>query len=269
MQNNNSGGGIAILVISLVIVAVAVLNRLFDVVGKYARSDLMRRHKLYLRLFRIPLALSLIAIASWFIVPYSVTTYRGGLIASVLGVGISIFAAESFKKLTEFRRVKRTFGMLKYVAVPYLHSHAQDITDTLKNYKGTLSTLQAFLLLGLVANFDTISLAFDKSWLQLVHSQDFIDALDNDDQFYKIADVEFEVASFTKNLAGQSIRAKYLLANGQQLIAGNMQSQFLSQVQGIRDSLKESGKSLEQYSKDLEKEIDDFLLQNGVSYQRS
>lgn len=260
--------GTIILIVALAIVTAAVLNRLFDATGRYARSDAMRRHKLYLKLFKIPVVLSLIAIASWFFVPYSVTTFRGGLIASVLGVGISIFTAESFKKLAEHRRVKKTLGMLKYVTVPYLHSQSEDITDTLKNYQGTLLALQAFLLLGLVSNFDTISLAFDKSWLQLVHSQDFIDALDNDDHFYKIADVEFEVQSFTKNLAGQSVRAKYLLANGQQLISNNMQAQFLSEVQGIRDSLLESAENLGKYSKELEKTIDSFLLQNGAQFQQ-
>ena len=117
---------------ALVIIIVVVINRFFDVAGKYTCSDLKRRHELYLRLFKIPLLLGLIAVASWLFVPYSITTYRGGLIASVLGVGISIFAAESFKKVAEHKRVKKNLGTIKYVTIPYLESHARGITDTLK-----------------------------------------------------------------------------------------------------------------------------------------
>ncbi len=267
MQSHNIGVGTVILVIALVIIIVVVINRFFDVAGKYTCSDLKRRHELYLRLFKIPLLLGLIAVASWLFVPYSITTYRGGLIASVLGVGISIFAAESFKKVAEHKRVKKNLGTIKYVTIPYLESHARGITDTLKKYQDTLSVLQAFLLLTLVANYDTISVTFDKSWLELIHSQDFIDAIENDELFYQIADVEFEVLSFTKNLTDQSVRAKYLLTNWQSLIKSDKQVELLSQVSSIRDSLNKSAKTLEQYTKKLDRAADIFLMQNGAKYQ--
>jgi hypothetical protein len=255
-----------ILAISVLITAVAVINRLFNVSVAYAQSDALRRHKLYLKVFRVPIWLSLAAIATWFFKPTALNAYQGTLLATILGVGITIFTAEGIKKLAEHKRVKKTFGLLKYITVPYLRSHVESIHGTLKNYSGNLSITHAFLMLGLVSNFDTIGIDFDESWLQLVHSQDFLDALDEDEHYQKIADVEFEVHSFTKNLAAQSIRAKYLLANGRVLIAGNMESQFLREVEQIRDSLEESATNLSKYSNSLEKTVDSFLLQNGVKY---
>ena len=188
------------------------------------------------------------------------------MLATFRGVGTTIFMADGFRRLTEHRRLKRTLGMLKYITIPYLEAQSGGITDTMKQYNGTISIPQALLLLELVSNFDSISLDFDKSWLQLIHSQDFIDAIDNDDHFHKIADAEFEVHTFTKNLAAQSVRAKYLLTTSQLLISTN-QAQFLVEVQGVRDTLQEGAKNLAKYSKELGKTIDSFLLDNGVSYK--
>jgi hypothetical protein len=156
------------------------------------------------------------------------------------------------------------------VAVPYLKSHAESMSYTLsqKAYQGKLTMTQALLFLTLAANFDTISSDFDKTWLQPIHSQDFIDAIDDSDLLYNIADVELEVLSFTKLLATQSVRARYWLINGQQ-IPDEQQIQFIAEVEKMRDDLQKSADSLAKYSVVLDKAIEAFLLNNGAKFKQS
>lgn len=260
-----------ILGVALLILALFVLLRIFGQPIDSKRSNSVRLLVLYERSFRLTYLFILVAAIFWLHNPHF-SDFRNILLATFLGVGATIFWADGLKKMTEYRRVKRTFGFLKYVVAPYLESQAESVKDTLSQeaYQGELNIAKAYLFLTLVANFDSISSDFDKSWLQLVYSQDFIDAmsLESDEQFQRIADVELEVLSFTKCLTAQSVRAKYWLINGQH-IPDDRQADFLADATNMRDTLIESADGLRSYSKELEKTIDDFLLSNGTTYEPS
>jgi len=194
------------------------------------------------------------------------SSFRTELLAGILGVGISIAFAVSDKRLSEHKRIKRNFGFLKYVTVPYLDSHADSILDTLKNYDGDLPLPHALVFLNLVANLDSINESFDTSWLQLVHSQDFIDALDNDDQFQGIADIEFEVLSFTKCLATQIVKARYWIS-GLPLLNDEQQAVAVKDINVMRNELRDSAASLKEYAKKLDDMMGQFLFSNGAKQE--
>jgi hypothetical protein len=222
-----------------------------------------------LKLFTVPLCLIAISVACWFFIPKNVTTFKAGLVASILGVGISISAAESYRRQTHHKRLKRTFGFLKLTTVPYLLNQAENLSATLSQYDDidSIQKAQAFAIL--VSNFDTIGAAFDKSWLQLVYSQDFVDAIRTDSQHYKISHAVSEVLIFTKTLAAESVIAKNLLVGDAQHFTSAQQQAYVTQVEQMRDDLKEAVGKLEQYTKELEEEVDTFLGRNGAQYEES
>ena len=155
---------------------------------------------IYINFFWIPFLLTAVAIFCWFYIPDGLNSFKDGLIASVLGVGISISIAESFKRLSEYKRIKKTLGFLKLIAVPYLKNQSENLKETIKSYQDICSIKQGEAFLVLVSGFDSISLSFDKSWLQLVYSQGFVDAINSDDQFNKLSNAIFEILLFTKTL---------------------------------------------------------------------
>lgn len=227
----------------------------------------MRKIKLYLKFFWLPLFLIIIAAVSWFFIPESINSFQSGLVASILGIGISIFIAESFRKLNEHKRVKKTLGFLKLITIPYLKNQSENLTETIKLYQDICNTAQAQAFLMLVANFDSVSLSFDKSWLQLIYSQDFIDAISSDDQFNKIANTIFEILLFTKVLTAQSVNAKHLLANDLTKLSDEETKFFLTRTKQIRNDLNESAQKLQKYTEKLNEEIERFFSQNAVKYE--
>lgn len=227
----------------------------------------MRKIKLYLKFFGLALFLIIIAVVSWFFIPESINSFQSGLVASILGIGISIFIAESFKKLNEHKRVKKTLGFLKLITIPYLKNQSENLTETIKLYQDICNTAQAQAFLMLVANFDSVSISFDKSWLQLIYSQDFIDAISSDDQFNKISNTIFEILLFTKVLTAQSVNAKHLLANDLTKLSDEEVKFFLTRTKQIRNDLNESAQKLQKYTEELSEEIERFFSQNAVKYE--
>jgi Zn-dependent oligopeptidase len=195
--------------------------------------------------------------------------FKAGLIATILGVGISISTAASFKKFDEHRRVKKTFGYLKLITIPYIVNQSDNLSDTLKQYNDIVSVNEALIFTILVSNFDAISRTFDKSWLQLVYSQEFIDAIKSDEQFQKISDAVKEVLLFTKSLTAQSVIAKNLTIVDPNTFTSKDQKEYLKKVRMIRDELKESICTLNIYTKNLENEIDTHLSKNGAKYSET
>lgn len=227
----------------------------------------MRKIKLYSKFFQLPLLLTIIAVICWFYIPVGVSGFQSGLVASILGVGISIFAAESYKKLNEHKRVKKTLGFLKLIIIPYLKNQSENLTETIKLFQDICYTTQAQAFLILVANFDSVSLSFDKSWLQLIYSQDFIDAISSEDQFNKISNTIFEILLFTKMLTTQSVNAKHLLANDLTKLSDEETKYFLTRTKQIRNDLNESAQKLQKYTEKLNEEIERFCSQNAVKYE--
>lgn len=227
----------------------------------------MRKIKIYLKYFWIPITLIVISVICWFYILDTLGNFKVGLIASILGVGISIFTAESFKKISEYKRVKKTLGFLKLITIPYLKNQSENFTETIKLYQDICSMAQAQSFLALVSNFDAVSLSFDKSWLQLIYSQDFIDAIDSDDQFNKLSNAILEIQLFTKQLTAQSVNAKHLLINDFTKFGEKETESFLSRAKQIRNDLNDSVQKLGKYTDKLNEEIDRFFSKSGVKHE--
>jgi len=227
----------------------------------------MRKIKIYLKYFWIPITLIVISVICWFYILDTLGNFKVGLIASILGVGISIFTAESFKKISEYKRVKKTLGFLKLITIPYLKNQSENFTETIRLYQDICSIAQAQSFLALVSNFDAVSLSFDKSWLQLIYSQDFIDAIDSDDQFNKLSNAILEIQLFTKQLTAQSVNAKHLLMNDFTKFGEKETDSFLSRAKQIRNDLNDSVQKLGKYTDKLNEEIDRFFSKSGVNHE--
>ena len=227
----------------------------------------MRKIKIYLKYFWIPITLIISSVICWFYISDTLGTFKVGLIASILGVGISIFTAESFKKISEYKRVKKTLGFLKLVTIPYLKNQSENLAETTKVYQDICSITQAQSFLVLVSNFDSVSLSFDKSWLQLIYSQDFIDAINSDEQFNKLSNAVFEILLFIKQLTAQSVNAKHLLMNDLTKFGDEETSFFLSRTKQIRNDLNDSASKLEKYTDKLDEEINRFLSDSGAKHE--
>ena len=227
----------------------------------------MRKIEIYLKYFWIPITLIIISVICWFYILDTLGNFKVGLIASILGVGISIFTAESFKKISEYKRVKKTLGFLKLITIPYLKNQFENFIETITLYQDICSMAQAQSFLALVSNFDAVSLSFDKSWLQLIYSQDFIDAIDSDDQFNKLSNAILEIQLFTKQLTAQSVNAKHLLMNDFTKFGEKETDSFLSRAKQIRNDLNDSVQKLGKYTDKLNEEIDRFFSKSGVKHE--
>lgn len=226
----------------------------------------MRKFITYLKFFWTPILLLVIAIFCWFYVPDTISNFKVGLLGTALGIAISLFAAESFKKVTEHKRVKKTFGFLKLVTIPYLKNQAENFSASMQIYRDMCSTEQALSFLAMGAHFNRIADNFDKSWLQLVYSQDFIDAIGSDGHFNKMANAILEVLLFVKQVTAQSINAQTLLLNDASTLSDAQKTEFLNRAKKIRDDLEQSAQKLQKYVDNLDEEIVGFLSKNGASY---
>ncbi|MCX6739085.1 MAG: hypothetical protein NT098_03465 [Candidatus Parcubacteria bacterium] len=226
----------------------------------------MRKLMRYLEFFLIPIVLLAVAIFCWFYVPESISSFRAGLLGTALGVGISLFAAESFKKITEYKRIKKTFGLLKLVTIPYLKNQAENFSATMQIYHDMCSIDQALSFLAMSSHFNRVSDSFDKSWLQMVYSQDFIDAIGSDQHLNKIANAILEVLLFIKQIAAQSVNAQTLLLNDVNTFSDTQKTEFLNRAKKIRDDLEQNAQKLQKYTDKLDEEVLNFLIKNGTIY---
>lgn len=226
----------------------------------------MRKAKIYLRFFWLLLLLSVVGIFLWFYISDDLSNFKSTLIGAFLGISISLAVAESFKRLTEHRRVKKTFGMLELITIPYLKNQSQNLQETVSQYQDICSIDQAVSFLAICAHLDRVATNFDKSWLQLVYSQEFLDAINNDEHFNKISHAIFEVLLFTKQLSAQSVNAQSLLLNNISHLTDTQKTDLINRAKSIRNALADSAEKLQKYTEKLKEEIRGFLNKTGASY---
>lgn len=226
----------------------------------------MRKVKIHLKFFWLPLLLGIVAIIGWFYIPDNFSAFKSTLFGTFLGVGLTIATAEGFRGLTEHKRVKKTFGLLKLVAVPYIKNQAENLRETAKQYNDMCSIEQAVSLFAHCAHLDRVAINFDKSWLQLIYSQDFLDSVKNDEHFNKIANAIFEILLFLKQLSAQSINAQINLQNDFSKLSEEQKNEFIERARKLRDGLTDNATKLLTYSGKLDEEIMKFLNTNGVNY---
>ena len=226
----------------------------------------MRKSKTYLRFFWRPLLLAAAGIVGWFYIPDNFSAFKSTLFGTLLGVGLTLATAEGFKDLIEHKRVKKTFGLLKLVTIPYIKNQAENLQETAKQYNDMCSIEQAVSLFVHCAHLDRVAANFDKSWLQLIYSQDFLDSVKNDEHFNKIANAIFEVLLFLKQLSAQSINAQINLQNNLSGLSDDQKNDFIKRAKKMRDELVDNADKLSKYSDKLDEEIMRFLNITGVNY---
>ena len=226
----------------------------------------MRKLKTYLRFFWLPLLLATTGIVGWFYIPDNFSAFKSTLFGTLLGVGLTLATAEGFKSLTEYKRVKKTFGLLKLVTIPYINNQAENLQETAKQYNDMCSIEQAVSLFVHFAHLYRVAANFDKSWLQLIYSQDFLDSVKNDEHFNKIANAIFEVLLFLKQLSAQSINAQINLQNNLSGLSDDPKNDFIKRAKKMRDELVDNADKLSKYSNKLDEEIMRFLNITGVNY---
>lgn len=225
-----------------------------------------RKIRTYLRFFWLPLLLASVIIIGWLYVPDDLSNFKSTSAGTLLGVGITLAAAEGFRKLAEHQRIKKTFGLLKLVMVPYLKNHSENLEVTLGQYDDICSLEQAVQFFAQCSRLDKMATNFDKSWLQLIYSQDLLDAIKDDDHFNKIANAVFEVLLFMKQLSVQSSNAQLNLYNDHLQFTKEEQESFISRARQMRNTLRENTVMLSKYTEKLDDEITKHLKTTGASY---
>lgn len=218
----------------------------------------MRKIKLYLKHFRIPILLLIISVILWYKIPANFDSFKNGLIASILGIGIAIFTAEGFKKINEHKRAKKTFGLLKIVTIPYLKGEAETTILYLDKYKDICDINKAKLFIFTSYNFIELLKIFDKSWLNLIYSQEFLDTIKKDSQLNKIANAISEVLLSTTNITKNSMN----LQRWKNL--ESFQPKALDEIRRTRNEMEDSARKLLKFTERLENEIDEFLENTGT-----
>lgn len=226
----------------------------------------MRKAKVYFQFFWLPLLLSSVGLFLWFYISDNLSDFKSTLIGAFLGISISLTTAESFKRLAEYKRVKKTFGFLELITIPYLKNQAQNLQDTVGQYQDICSIEQAASFLAICAHLNRVAVDFDKSWLRLVYSQEFLDAISNDEHFNKISHAIFEVLLFTKQLSAQSVNARSLLLNDIAHLTDTQKIDLIERSKNIRNNLKDSAEKLQKYTEKLKEEIRNFLDKTGALY---
>jgi len=225
----------------------------------------MRKLKLYTKLF-LPFTLC------GFFLPSNLDNFKSSLVATALGIGLTISFAEALRQLGDHKRRKKTAGLLKLITIPYLENQCLNFKENSKLYKdmGELEHARAFLLI--VENYHRISADFDKQWLQLIYSPSFIDTIDADERFNAIGHAVAEVLIFTKTITAHSLSASRLLdlikrSEAEKTMNADRALMIITQARAIRDSIDESVEKLVKYTDELDREINALLTKTGATYE--
>lgn len=228
-------------------------------------GNMMRKIKIYLKYFYMPVLLIIISVVCWFKIPNDLNSFQSGLIATILGVGISIYSVEGFKKISEHKRIKRTFGLLKLIVVPYLKDEAETVTQFVDEYKDICDIEKAESFVYMSINFIELLKIFDKSWINLIYSQEFLDAIQKDSQFNKIANTISEVLLFITNMTKYSLNLKKYQNISSQ--SSEMQNLFIKEIRNKRNEMDDLARKLLKFTEKLEDEIDNFLENTGTKFE--
>jgi len=234
----------------------------------------MRKIIFYLSAFWFPLVLFLFGLTIYFGLNLNLQFISSSkkedfliqLLATLIGVGISIFVAEGFKEIEQRKRIKKSFGLLKLVTIKYICNFSENLFQTLSQYNDISDIQHAESLLRIVENFNQLALTFDKSLFQIAYSAEFLDSIKSDDQFNKISWSLSEILNITTQLSLNAINAQQILQTPAEFKNKKYQKYAIIKSKEIRDNLKTTITILNKYIERLEGEID-FLFQNtGAKY---
>ncbi len=239
---------------------------------------MLRKIKKQVELYKTPIIVGLISIFLFYnffgylnLLNLSSNTdllnFRIQLVATFLGVLLSIAIINANDNEKEYKRIKRTFGLLKLIAIPLLKNQAENLRDTIDIlYKDICSFEQALRLFSVVSRLDSLAANFDKNWTQLIYSREFLDAPINDSHFNSISRAVFEQLLFIKTLIAQSNNAKNLIIDDISKLSKEQQEQIIPKAREIRDDLSRASHLLLKTVDDLDREVLKFLHDAGVGY---
>ncbi|MFA6464102.1 MAG: hypothetical protein WCV55_03805 [Candidatus Paceibacterota bacterium] len=227
----------------------------------------MKKILIYLKFFWIAILLLIFSVFFWYYLPEDYSNFKGTLIASILGVGIAIFAAEGIKNLNNHRRIKKNFGFLRLIVIPFLKNQSQNFLDTANAYNDICNKEQAINFIVIIAQLNEMICSFDKSWLQLIFSQDFIDVIRSDEHFNRISHAILEFLLFINSTSTLSVNAKTLMMNRLDELDDRAAQMFITKAREFRNTLTKSAQDLQKYINLLDNEMDAFFKKNGVNYE--
>ncbi len=227
----------------------------------------MKKIIIYLKFFWVAILLFILSIICWYYLPENYNNFKGNLIASILGVGIAIFTAEGFKNINDHRRIKKNFGFLRLIVIPYLKNQTQNFIDTANGFQDICNKVQAVNFIAVISSINEMSNTFDKSWLQLIFSQDFIDAIKTDEHFNKISHTILELLLFISSTTTLSANAKTLMLNNVVQLDEEATKMFITKAREFRSALTKSAQDLQKYVNLLDQEMELFFRENNVIYQ--
>lgn len=186
--------------------------------------------------------------------------------AAIFGIGITISTDRSFSKLAEYRRLKRSAGILKLTTIPYLTNLHENLAGNLERFNDICSIEQANAALDYYASLDAISETYTSEWVQLMHSPDIIESIDTDSQFSTIYRAVSEQSLMKKYLVNRAVGARSFI-NRPQLNPAEIEVQLnIQRAREWRDDLKRENAVFKEAVETLAGEIDDLLAKTGTIY---
>lgn len=195
--------------------------------------------------------------------------FRVQLMATSLGVLLSIAIINASDSKKEYIRIKRSFGLLKLIVIPLLKNQAENIRDIMNNYKDICSLEKAIEFLAMASRLDTLALASDKNWTQLIYSREFLDAPIKDVHFNVISQAILEQLLFIKTLFSQSNNSNLVPCSPTFIpvnLTDDQKELVITRAKGIRNDLHSASVYLLKYIENMDREVLNFLRENGVNY---
>lgn len=235
----------------------------------------MRKVNFYLLIFKESLFVILVGILFLFLIKgfpnqfdSNEINYLIQIIATFVGVALSIFIAKGFEKIQQRKRIKKTFAILKLVTIKYLDSQVFSMKQTLDRFNDICSVEKAEAFIRLASSFSEIATTFDTTWFSLILTQDFLDTVEDDTQINSIAHSILEVNLYIKQLGFQSANAEQLkIVPPIYRLESDYPSFVIMTARKIRKEMYEQAQKLEKYTILLDREIMYLLNKTGVKYE--
>lgn len=189
------------------------------------------------------------------------------MIATLVGVGLSIFTASGFNKIQRTIRIKKTFAFLKLVTIPYLNTQIKSMRNTFNQFSDICTYSQAMAFMRISNNLRSVERNFDTSWFSLIYSQDFFDLVDDDEIFNSICHAILEINYYTSAIVYQSINASDFIKAPESLDTDEeFRIKAITKAKEIRGEVLNQIDHLEKYKNTLDTQIMNFLRQKGAKY---
>lgn len=225
----------------------------------------MRKTKLYLRWFGIPLVVLVVTVILWCFFPADGDSFKVQIIATLLGTGFVVSLPVGFELKQRHLRRKKTFGYLKVNTIPLLEQLHKTFSQTLNSYLDINTSDDAKQLLILIGNCKIVLHNFDKSWEQLVLGNNFFDSIENGDDFYNLSKIIYELKVYLVHFSGGIVNSISLL-NSYKLTGQVSDEELIVRTRILRNELIQSTNFFSLKTTEFDIVVSKYLQQQGVVY---